>query len=331
MLEGFASALYGFGATDHRAAMLTTVATVLPIFALVLAGWFVRRVGLLGAAATTELNRFVVYLALPALLFDVVATADPTDIWQPGFIATFGIGSAVIFVGTLAVRLRRTSLAEASIDGLNAAYANTGFLGFPLALAALGRDALGPTLVATIITACVLFAVALVLIETGARAGQSGWALTLRVGRSLLTNPLLVAPAVAAVFPLAGIAPPAPLESFMSLLGGAASPCALVALGLFLAADRKETGAGDASGIGILVALKLLGQPLVTWLLATMVFRLSPALTTTAVLLAALPTGTGPFMLAEFYGRGAATTARVILISTLVSVVTVSAYLVFTT
>jgi predicted permease len=306
--------------------MLTTTATVLPIFALVLAGWFVRRIGLLGAAATTELNRFVVYLALPALLFDVVSTARPADIWQPGFIASFSIGAALVFAGTVAVRLRRSPLAEASIDGLNAAYANTGFLGFPLALAALGRDALGPTLVATIMTACVMFAVALVLIETGTRTGQNGRALALRVARSLLTNPLLVAPAIGAIFPLSGLAPPAPLESFMKLLGGAASPCALVALGLFLAAER-HAAAADARDVGILVALKLLAQPLVTWLLASFVFRLSPALTTTAVLLAALPTGTGPFMLAEFYGRGAATTARVILISTLVSVVTVSAYL----
>lgn len=305
--------------------MLATIATVLPIFALVLSGWIVRRIGLLGAAATTELNRFVVYLALPALLFDVVAKADLGEIWQPGFIAAFGLGSAIIFAGTLLARLRR-GLADATIEGLNAAYANTGFLGFPLALAVLGREALGPTLVATIITACILFAVAIVLIETGLQKERQGWRLFVRVGRSLATNPLLVAPAVAAIFPLTGTSLPTPIGSFFDLLGGAASPCALVALGLFLAAERQADSSGPAL-TGALLATKLVGQPAVTWVLAVPVFQLSPALATTAVLLAALPTGTGPFMLAEFHGRQAALTSRVILLSTLVSVLTVSAYL----
>jgi predicted permease len=305
--------------------MLATIATVVPIFALVLSGWLVRRIGVLGAAATTELNRFVVYLALPALLFDVVAKADLAEIWQPSFIAAFGLGSATIFAGTLLVRLHR-GLADATIEGLNAAYANTGFLGFPLALAVLGRDALGPTLVATIITACILFAVAIVLIEIGVQKERQGWRLFVRVGRSLITNPLLVAPALAAVFPLTGMALPTPVASFFDLLGGAASPCALVALGLFLAAERKP-GTTSIRLTWALLLMKLIGQPVVTWILAVPVFHLPPSLATTAVLLAALPTGTGPFMLAEFYGRRAAVTSRIILLSTLVSVLTVSAYL----
>jgi predicted permease len=305
--------------------MLATIATVVPIFALVLSGWLVRRIGVLGAAATTELNRFVVYLALPALLFDVVAKADLAEIWQPSFIAAFGLGSATIFAGTLLVRLHR-GLADATIEGLNAAYANTGFLGFPLALAVLGRDALGPTLVATIITACILFAVAIVLIEIGVQKERQGWRLFVRVGRSLITNPLLVAPALAAVFPLTGMTLPTPVASFFDLLGGAASPCALVALGLFLAAERQP-GTTSIRLTGALLLMKLIGQPVVTWILAVPVFHLPPSLATTAVLLAALPTGTGPFMLAEFYGRRAAVTSRIILLSTLVSVLTVSAYL----
>ena len=305
--------------------MLPTIATVVPIFALVLSGWLVRRIGVLGAAATTELNRFVVYLALPALLFDVVAKADLAEIWQPGFIAAFGLGAALVFAGTLLVRLHR-GLADATIEGLNAAYANTGFLGFPLALAVLGRDALGPTLVATIITACILFAVAIVLIEIGVQKERQGWSLFARVGRSLITNPLLLAPALAAVFPLTGMVLPTPVASFFDLLEGAASPCALVALGLFLAAERQP-GTTSIRLTGTLLVMKLIGQPVVTWILAVPVFHLPPSLATTAVLLAALPTGTGPFMLAEFYGRQAAVTSRIILLSTLISVLTVSAYL----
>jgi predicted permease len=112
----------------------------------------------------------------------------------------------------------------------------------------------------------------------------------------------------------------------LRLLGDAASPCALVALGLFLGESRAGM-AEQLSDSLLLVGLKLILQPVLAWVLATQVFRLAPSLTHLVVVLAALPTGTGPFMLAEFYGREAGITARAILLSTIGSLVTVSAYL----
>src|ERR1700748_732843 len=101
--------------------MLSTLTVVLPIFALIFAGWAARKIGVLGPHATAELNRFVVYLALPALLFDIIAHTHGADLWQPGFIAAFGLGSGIVFVATVAIRLkRRRDLADAAIDGLNA-------------------------------------------------------------------------------------------------------------------------------------------------------------------------------------------------------------------
>jgi malonate transporter and related proteins len=307
--------------------MISTLIVVLPIFALIFAGWLARRIGVLGPHATTELNRFVVYLALPALLFDIVAHARWVDVWQPGFIAAFGLSGALIFGVTVALRLRRPRhLADAAIDGLNAGYANTGFIGFPLALVVLGRQAMAPTMIATIITVCAIFAVAIVLIEIGLQTEKRRTHLAMTVGRSLLRNPLLVAPALGTLIPLAGLDIPAPVESFLKLLGGAASPCALVALGLLLAAERTATDR-DVGSTVLLVGFKLVLQPTVAWRLASDVFGLSPLLTHAAVLLAALPTGTGPFMLAEFYGREAAVTSNVVLVSTVASILTVSGYL----
>jgi malonate transporter len=307
--------------------MFSTLVVVLPIFALIFAGWFARRIGVLGPHATTELNRFVVYLALPALLFDIIAHARWADVWQPGFIAAFGLSGALIFGVTVAFRLRRPRhLADAAIDGLNAGYANTGFIGFPLALVALGRQAMAPTMIATIITVCAIFAVAIVLIEIGLQTETHRTRVGMKVGRSLLRNPLLVAPVLGTLVPLAGLGIPVPVESFLKLLGGAASPCALVALGLFLAAERKTTDR-DIGSTALLVGFKLVLQPTVAWVLASGVFGLSPLLTHAAVLLAALPTGTGPFMLAELYGREADVTSNVVLVSTVASILTVSGYL----
>jgi malonate transporter and related proteins len=310
--------------------MLSTLAIVLPIFALVLAGWIVRRIGVLGPNATGELNRFVVYLALPALLFQIVASAKLQDIWRPAFIGAFGAGCMFLFGLTAGVRaLTGRRLADAAVDGLNAGYANVGFIGFPLALAALGQQALAPALIATIVTVCAVFAVAIVLIELDLQGGGRIGPTLGKVGLSLARNPLIVAPILGAVFPVTGWAEPLPLAAFFKLLAGSASPCALVALGLFMA-QKRPAGGAPLGTVAALTALKLLGQPVVTWLLAAFVFRLPPPLVRAAVLLAALPTGTGPFMLAEFYRREADVTARVILASTVLSIVTVSAYLAWT-
>ena len=306
--------------------MLSTLPVVLPIFALILAGWLARRISVLGPGAASELSRFVVHLALPALLFDIVARAGWTEIWQPGFIGAFGLGAALVFAATIVLRRRARPLADAAIDGLNAAYANTGFLGFPLVFAALGQEAMGPTLVATIITVCVLFAIAIILIEASLQAETRPLPLLRKVGGSLLRNPLLAAPVLGGLLPLLGLSLPAPAETFLRLLGGAAPPCALVALGLFLA-ERRKVAAHEPRSVMLLVGLKLLVQPALTWALAKAVFGLPPSLVHAAVLLAALPTGTGPFMLAELYRREAGLTSGVLLASTVASVLTISGYL----
>ncbi|QFY59294.1 AEC family transporter [Rhizobium grahamii] len=308
--------------------MLTNLMIVLPIFALILTGWIARKSGALGPNATREVNRLVVYLALPALLFDIMANAKPSQIWQPGFILAFTSGCAIIFGATLWWRMAKgRQLADAAIDSLNASYANTGFVGFPLVLSLVGDSGMAPTLISTILTVCVLFAVAIVLIEGGLQSETRRRDIATKTFFSLAKNPLLIAPVIGALFMLSGVPLPAPMHSFLKLLGGAASPCALIALGLFLAGSKAGAATERAATTGILVGLKLIAQPAVTWIIAGPLLRLPPVAVHTAVLLAALPTGTGPFMLAEFYGREASLTGRVVLASTVLSIATISAYL----
>ena len=308
--------------------MLSTLNIVLPIFALILAGWLARKLKILGENALAEINRFVVYLALPALLFDIIATAKWQDIAQPQFILVFTIGMVVVFLLSLVIQLRRMRhLADAALDGLNASYANTGFIGFPLALAFLGHDALAPTLIATILTVSVIFGATIILMETGLQGEVKRRIIVFRVIKSLIRNPLLVSPALAMIFPLCDVPLPDAINVFLKLLGGAASPCALIALGLFLAGKAVKKTQHEGATVTLLVVMKLVLQPALTWLLATQVFGLPALLTHTAVLMAALPTGTGPFMLAEFYQREAGITSKCILLSTILSLFTISAYL----
>jgi len=307
--------------------MLSTLNIVLPIFALILAGWLARKLKILGENALSELNRFVVYLALPALLFDIIATAKWDSLAQPEFILTFAIGMMVMFFLTLFIQLRRTQhLADAAIDALNASYANTGFIGFPLVMIFLGNEALAPTLIATILTVSVLFGIAIILIEIGLQSETKRRVIFIKVAKSLIKNPLLIAPALAIFIPITGTKLPDSVNVFLKLLGGAASPCALVALGLFLAGQSTKRLSNENKTVTLIMMLKLFLQPLLTWWLATRVFNLSPLLVHTAVLLAALPTGTGPFMLAEFYRREASTTSKCIMISTVGSLFTLTVY-----
>lgn len=310
--------------------MLSTLNVVLPIFALIFVGWLARKLKILGENALSELNRFVVYLALPALLFDIIANAKWRDLAQPAFILTFLTGMMAVFFFTMLIQLRRTRhLADAAIDGLNAGYANTGFIGFPLVIVFLGHEALAPTLIATILTVSVLFGIGIIIIETGIQGEVKRRIIFARVAKSLMKNPLLVSPVIAICVPVSGWTIPDSVNVFLKLLGGAASPCALVALGLFLAGQSAKKNNNEDFTVTLLVILKLLIQPVLTWWIATRVFNLSPLLVHTSVLLAALPTGTGPFMLAEFYRREASTTSKCVLVSTVVSMFTLSAYLYF--
>jgi len=309
--------------------MLAILLLALPIFGLILAGWVMRTAGVLGAESTRELNRFVVWLALPALLFHIVAGARWGDIWQPAFIAVFGLGMMAVFVPTALVAWRMgRPLADAAIDGLNGGYSNTAYIGLPLALAAIGPQAQPGVLVATILTMCLLFGSALLLIELDLNRSGGGVAVAGRVAKSLACNPLIVAPALGGIVLAAGVGLAEPLDRFLDLLGGAASPCALVALGTFLADKRASPADRPASvpvgPVAALTALKLVVHPLATWLLAVFVFRLDAPATNLAVLVAALPSGTGPFMAAEFYGREAQVTAQVVLASTVLSLFTVT-------
>jgi predicted permease len=295
---------------------------VLPVFGLIFAGYACRKMNKLGPNASSELNRFVVYLALPALLFDIMAGTPWSMLDQPSFIAVFGIGTGAVFLATVLVRRGQSRhLADAAIDGLNAAYPNTGFVGLPLCLLAFGQSSLAPAVIATVMTVCVLFGIAIILIELGLQKEKHIGTTLRRVARSLFTNPLLIAPLAGAFASGAGMHVPAGGQALLKLLGGAASPCALVALGLFLG---EKTDARNMKASSALVVLKLAAQPLIAWWLAFHVFILPPLWAKTAVILSALPTGTGPFMLAEFFRREAAVTSSVILFSTLVSLVTVT-------
>ncbi|MDV7212483.1 AEC family transporter [Azotobacter beijerinckii] len=302
--------------------MPSVLAVLLPIFALILAGFVCRRSNRLGPGAASEMNRFVVWLCLPALLFRATAISSWEAFWQPGFLAAFAGGCLLIFVATLIWRFaQRRSLSAASVDALSASYANTGYMGIPLCLSVLGEAGLEPALIATLVVVCMLFAIAVICIEAGLQHERALGGALLKVLTALGKNPLVIAPLAGVLWAATGLGVPALVLHFLDLLAAATAPCALVALGLFLAQKQE----GEATGVWPLVIVKVVGQPLLTGFLAYRVFQLPALWANAALLLSALPTGTGPFMLAEYYAREAPVVSRTILISTLCSLPTLTA------
>lgn len=306
-------------------ALLSPVLAVIPIFGLILAGWLVGRKGIMGPHASDGLNGFVVWLALPALLFNIIATSKWANLWQPGFIGVFGLSGLITM--TLAVVVLffngRRRLADAAIEGLNAGYPNVGFMGFPLVLAVLGQKALIPTTIAAVMSMGLFFTGTVILVEIGLQSGKNPYQLTLKVTRSLVRNPLVIAPICGIPFSFFEIEIPAPAQDFLRILAGAASPCALAALGLFLV-NMQGLPSTKCTNTAFLVGCKLLLQPALAWLIASKIFGLEPTLIQSSILLAALPSGTGSLMLASYYKREAKISSQVILLSTLLSVLTIS-------
>jgi len=130
----------------------------LPIFAMIFTGFLCGRFGVLPPEATDSLNRFAIYLALPALMFLAMSRITPDQAGQVGFALAFAGGIAMTFgLGFALSRGRGHRIATASIEGLDASYSNVGFMGIPLCLLVFGPDSLPAAVIATLLTACVLF------------------------------------------------------------------------------------------------------------------------------------------------------------------------------
>jgi malonate transporter len=297
--------------------------SALPIFALILTGFICGYFGVFDRTATDNLNRFAVYLALPSLMFVAMSKITPDQVRELGFVGAFVGGFSASFAVAFAIsRLRGRRVANASIEGLDAGYSNVGFMGIPMCLLVFGPESAPVSIIATLFTACVLFLFAVVIVEIDLQKGPSFWSTWTKVVSSLLRSPLLIAPVAGLAVGLSGLTLPAPLVSFTTLLGGAASPTALICIGLFLAQERVVIQ--DATSIGILVSLKLILQPAVTALLAFHVFSMPPLWSHSAVILSALPIGSGPFTIAKLYGLEAGVTSGSILASHVFAVLTVS-------
>lgn len=304
---------------------------VLPVFAILAAGWAAGRFGPFPPLATGVLNDFVYWIAFPALIFRAMATAPLSATFDLPFLAAYSAGVFGTFalsylVGLLVFRARPAALA---LQAMCVIFANTGYMGVPLLPTAFGEAALLPALILTVYNAAFLVALFVVLIELDLRAADPPLQVVAGVVRAVALNPLVLAAVAGVAWSAGGLALPAPVATFCDILGAAAAPAALVAMGLFLVGKPIRAGLAE---VGWLVLLKLLVQPaLVAWIalgpLAHGPLALDPLQARSVILGAALPTGSLVFVMAYRYRLYVERSTSVILISTVLSALTLSALL----
>jgi predicted permease len=300
---------------------VTTVA--LPMFALVGSGYAAHRLRLLEDVSIRGLNGFVYYFSLPALLFVRVAETSITTVLDWRYVvAWLGAGLAVFGVTMLVSRLAfGYGLAVLGLRALTATFGNIGYMGFPLVLTAFGRDATLPAVLVFVSDVIVIVSLGIAVIEAGVGRAGRRWLVAKTIARGLGRNPVIVASAAGGLLSVAGIPIPAGVKAFGELLGGAALPCALFALGASLV-GRLVTA--HLAPVAVLVVAKLALHPLLVWLLTVHVFAVDPGWVRVAVIEAALPTAATVFVFAERYDLHVEQTSSAVLLSTLVSVMTVS-------
>jgi malonate transporter and related proteins len=298
--------------------------TVFPVFAIILAGYLAARQGLLGPASSEALNAFVYAVALPPLMFLSMAKVSLDQILNWPFIAAYSSGLAIVFA--LAVVVARmlfpNRMAALALHGYGAVFGNSGYMGIPLFLAAFGPEGALPAAIVTVVQTALVTAIVILLVEIDLQAEAGPVHALIDATAGLLKNPLVMAPAAGILVSAFEIPIPRPIDTFFSILGNAAGPCALFALGLFLYGKPLKAGIAE---VGWMTLCKLLLQPLVTWIIAVPVMGLPPFWAHAAVILAALPTGATVFVLAQRYGIYVQRSSALILISTVLSLATLSA------
>lgn len=299
---------------------------ILPVFGTLALGYAAARLGVFDEAANRGLSLFVFNFALPLMLFRAIAQADLPEAMPWGYLLSYYIGAFGVFgmamVAARALFARRTD--EQAVLGLGAGFSNTGMLGIPLVMTAYGPSAALPLFVMIACHSLLMLPPTNALIEAARGGKQSAAATLLNLGRSVLGTPIIWGLSCGLAFALSGIEIPGPVDTVAKGLGGAATPCALFALGASL--TRYSLG-GNLREPAVLVALKTVVHPLLVWLLATQVFDVPPLWMMTGVLLAALPAGITPYLFAQRYNACQSTVASAVFLSTVLSVFTLSGLL----
>ncbi|WP_121633186.1 AEC family transporter [Tropicibacter alexandrii] len=292
-----------------------------PFFALIGLGYGAAKSRFFPEEATAHITKFVFYFALSAMLLRFSANLSFAEIFDPRLASAYLWGTAFTYgIAMFWAFWRGLDLPTASIEAQCAAIGNTGFLGVPMLALLLGQDAVGPIILILSID-LIVFSSLLTILVTASRQGTVSLRIFRTVAIGLLKNPMIVSIALGLGISGAGLPVPEVVNSFLTILGNAATPGALFAIGASLAsksAERLQIAAW-------LSFAKLILHPAFVALAVYVIFPVDAYRAAVVVSAAALPVAGNVFILAQHYGIAPQRVSASILISTAASILTVSA------
>lgn len=299
--------------------MLSVVNITIPFFALVLCGWLAARARRLPDQAVAALNGFILWFALPAMLFRFVAKSSIDDVVNPLVFLSYACVGLLVFCVTVAgLRLGNSdNWVDSAFGGLAAAWPNWGYMGFGLVPAIFGNEAIGLIVSAGIADLILLMPLGLLFASRQSASPGQNAALAGLLG--VTKNPLIWAIAAGLAVSLTRLSLPSALDEFLRLLGTAAGPVALFSIGVSLYRPQR---AKVQTETWILVATKLVLHPLLMWIMAAQIVGLDRSTSAVLTLIAALPAAGTAFLFTERHGGDVDRIAGLILISTALAFVT---------
>ncbi|MDA8768375.1 AEC family transporter [Planktomarina temperata] len=294
--------------------MIDVLLKTLPFFAIVGLGYGAARTAFFPEVATAYLTKFVFYFALPAMIVRFSANLSFADLINIPFISAYLSASLLIYLlATGVAMLRRRNVAEAAVEAQCATIGNVGFLGIPMLVMLMGPEAVLWVMLVLAIDQLV-FGSLIVILIVGSRDGRMSFGVLRTVGLGLIKNPMIMAMIVGLLCSSSGVVLPAPATEFFDILGAAATPGALFAIGASLASKSAER----LSVASWLAFCKLILHP------ALFIFPVAAYPAAVLIAATALPVAGNIFILATHYEVAPQRVSASIFVSTVASVVTVS-------
>ncbi len=301
--------------------MIEVFLKTVPFFALIAVGYWAGRTRFFTEDATAYLTKFVFYFALSAMLFRFAANLSFDEVWDPDLIAGYLVGTIAVYgIATVVGMARKQNVAVTAVEAQCAAIGNIGFLGIPMLALLLGEKAVGIIMMALAVD-LIVFSSLIVILITGSRDGRFSMRVLQTISLGLVKNPMILAISSGLIWSALQIPIPAPMNDFLAILGGAATPGALFAIGASLASKSAER---------LSVALwlsfcKLILHPAFVAVGVLVLFPVDPYTAAVVIAASALPVAGNVYILAQHYGVAPQRVSATILVSTMVSIITVSA------
>lgn len=297
---------------------------ILPVFAVLVTGYVVARVGFLPDTVGAALIQFAFNVAIPAMLFVVIAQEDIANLLNWPFISVFGGVVGVVFVVVLLGSLywRRSELGATTMLATICVGSNTGIIALPLLHTMFGKKAVVLAAIANVVIV-ILFLVQILLLEASQMKDPQNKQSTLTHIKNAILNPVIFSTILGVAFAITPFALPQIVADYLDILASALAPCALFAIGMSI---QPATVTRSGPVILFASAVKLVALPLLAFAVAKLL-DLDSLLTIAAVVAAAVPTAKSEFVLAKQYHQSEELVADTISVTTAISVVTLIAWL----